>query len=275
MQYVYVLTNVHVPDLVKFGFSTRDPHNRATELSAPTGVPGRWTVHHYWEVEEGFAVEQAIFKRLNAHRLERQEFFRLPPNEAVRVISEQLRIVGTNPLEKARLEAEAQTRAHQEAADQRAKEREALLAKGQALEERKRKILQQIKEEQAPVLAAMNKRRNTILIVAAATVFALGFFVNVGKGVTMALLLLDSVLLHSVGWFFKSLFWPLFVSLFFPFIVLIIIELIRFFIDLISNRSKFEAQLSEIETRVLASHGLRSRRGLNIYEGEPRTMSRP
>ena len=255
MQYVYVLTNVHVPDLVKFGFSTRDPHNRATELSTPTGVPGRWTVHHYWEVEEGFAVEQAIFKRLNAHRLERQEFFRLPPNDAVRVISEQLRIVGTNPVEKARLEAEAQTRARQEAADQRAKEREAQLAKRQALEERKRKILQQMKEEQAPVLAAMNKRDNTILIVAAAAVFALGFLVNVDKGVPIALL-------HGAGWFFMCLLFP-------------IIAVIAFFIGLIFNRSKFEAQLSEIETRVLASHGFRTRRGLDIYEGEPRRMSRP
>ena len=68
--------------------------------------------------------------------------------------------------------------------------------------------------------------------------------------------------IHGAGWFFMCLLFP-------------IIAVIAFFIGLIFNRSKFEAQLSEIETRVLASHGFRTRRGLDIYEGEPRRMSRP
>ncbi|MCX6873391.1 MAG: GIY-YIG nuclease family protein [Verrucomicrobia bacterium] len=106
MEYIYLLFNEHIPNLVKFGFSTRNPRDRAAELSAPTGVPGRWDVLHYWEVEDGRGVEQAVFQSLSEFRLSNQEFFRLAPEEAVRLISERIRQIGTNPTEKAKIEAE-------------------------------------------------------------------------------------------------------------------------------------------------------------------------
>ena len=46
MEFVYLLTNEYVPELVKFGFRTRDLHERADELSAPTGVPGTDTLNN-------------------------------------------------------------------------------------------------------------------------------------------------------------------------------------------------------------------------------------
>lgn len=161
MQYVYILKNKFVPDLVKFGFSTRNPHDRAAELSAPTGVPGRWTVHYYWEVEDGYAVEQAIFRKLSAYRLDRQEFFRFNADEAVRAISREIGIVGTNPVEKARKEAEAQERARQAAAAQLTAERERLAAKWREFEARKAAITRQIEIEQKPIREAMDQSYNT------------------------------------------------------------------------------------------------------------------
>ncbi|MCA3000610.1 MAG: GIY-YIG nuclease family protein [Rhodocyclaceae bacterium] len=241
MEFVYLLTNVHVPELVKFGFSTRDPHDRATELSSPTGVPGRWKVHHYWEVEDGFAVEQAIFKRLSSHRLERQEFFRLPADDAVRIISQALKIVGTNPLEKARREAEAAAQNRRAATELRAKEREKKLAMRRELEERKAAVLRQLKEEQAPIEQAMTKSDVTAYKLVTAAVFALAFLANEEKGMVIALA-------SGVGWVVMCYAFPI----------------IPMSIGLMKDNSKYRNQLAEVESRVLAAHGFRSREELDV-----------
>lgn len=241
MEYVYILTNVYVPDLVKFGFSTRDPQDRATELSAPTGVPGQWAVHHYWEVEDGYAVEQEIFKRLSGYRLERQEFFRLTPDEAVRIITREIRIVGTNPIEKARLEAEVHARERQVAAEQRERERAQLLAKKRELEERKAIILRQVEEAQAPIRAAMEKSDNTAFKVVTVAIFVAAFFANEGKGFFLALL-------TGVAWIFMCYVFPI----------------IPISIGLMKDDSRFHEQLTHAESRVLAAHGLRSREELEV-----------
>jgi hypothetical protein len=235
MQYVYVLTNIYVPDLVKFGFSTRDPSDRAAELSAPTGVPGRWVVHHYWEVEDGYAVEQAIFKRLVQHRLERQEFFRMEPGDAVQTISRELRVVGTNPIEKARREEETQSRLRQAHVEKRERERQDSMARKAAIEERRKFVVAEIEQAQAPVRSAMSKSDNTAFKVVTVAVFALAFFANEAKGVAAALL-------AGVGWVVLCYVFPI----------------IPISIGLMKDDSKFHAQLKDVESRVLASHGLTS-----------------
>jgi hypothetical protein len=98
MQYVYLLVNPHIPKLVKFGFSRRSPALRAEELSAPTGVPGNWEVRHFWEVDDGYAVEQEVFGRLAKKRLGRQEFLEMEPAEAITQISEIIADAGTNQI---------------------------------------------------------------------------------------------------------------------------------------------------------------------------------
>ena len=37
--FIYVLSNMHMPDIYKVGMTTKAPHARAAELSATTGVP--------------------------------------------------------------------------------------------------------------------------------------------------------------------------------------------------------------------------------------------
>ncbi|WP_194727135.1 GIY-YIG nuclease family protein [Noviherbaspirillum malthae] len=106
MQYIYLLTNVHVPKLVKFGFSRRDSRLRAAELSAATGVPGKWEVHHFWEVEDGYGVEQEVFFQLADKRLGKKEFLEMEPKEAIAEISAVIADVGINPTARAKAEAE-------------------------------------------------------------------------------------------------------------------------------------------------------------------------
>lgn len=62
--YVYILTNRYVPDLVKIGYTDRDPGTRANELSNTTGVPGKWAVHKSWLLEDAYSCEQRIFSEL-------------------------------------------------------------------------------------------------------------------------------------------------------------------------------------------------------------------
>ena len=80
--YVYILVNQYVPTLVKIGYTDRDPHVRAAELSGTTGVPGQWAVTRYWLLENAFQWEQRIFAALRRHR-ETGEFFKLRPDVAI------------------------------------------------------------------------------------------------------------------------------------------------------------------------------------------------
>lgn len=80
--YLYILANQYVPTLVKIGYTDRDPHVRAAELSGTTGVPGQWAVRRYWLLENAFQWEQRIFAALSEHR-ETGEFFKLSSDIAI------------------------------------------------------------------------------------------------------------------------------------------------------------------------------------------------
>lgn len=84
-EHLYLLINPFVPSLVKFGFTTRDPDSRAAELSGSTGVPGKWIVHHDWEVQNAFSLEQKVFRELSRYR-RTGEFFELDQDNAVGMI---------------------------------------------------------------------------------------------------------------------------------------------------------------------------------------------
>lgn len=79
--YVYILKNPYVPELVKIGYTDRQPQTRAEELSQATGVPGKWQVHHSFRVRHAHQWEQKIFAHLSEYR-ETGEFFRLAPEVA-------------------------------------------------------------------------------------------------------------------------------------------------------------------------------------------------
>lgn len=72
--WVYVITNEAMADIVKVGFSTKDPSLRAAELST-TGVPHPYRVVYDVLVEEPRDVEQRSHRELSQFR-ERKEWFR-------------------------------------------------------------------------------------------------------------------------------------------------------------------------------------------------------
>ena len=242
MQFVYILVNEHVPNLVKFGFSTRDPHDRAAELSAPTGVPGSWKVYHYWEVEDGYAVEQSIFRKLSAHRLERQEFFRFTAGEAVRIIARELEIVGTNPTEKARAEEEAKrSDLVRRVAEWDAQEK-LKAPRRRELEERRERILRAIEVQQQPVRDGYSNRDRGIHIYLLIWGFAFGCAGSPADG-------------------FKA-FQTGIISMA---VVGLIMFLLSVFMGDASNKNpRLDGELAAIEAKVLAENGCRSRQDLEI-----------
>ncbi|MFV3386150.1 GIY-YIG nuclease family protein [Pseudomonas sp. NY15364] len=113
--HVYILSNEHVPNLLKIGFTDRDPEVRARELSNNTGVPGYWIVQKHWLVENAHSLEQRIFKDLSSQRVT-GEFFKLELNDAINRVSKLLHTYGAinddglSPAELRKLEKSAERR---------------------------------------------------------------------------------------------------------------------------------------------------------------------
>lgn len=84
--YVYVMTNEHIPNLIKIGMTTRTPDERSSELSS-TGVPGRWSVEYSIFVPNCEKIEKKVHKALKEFRLsEDREFFKVEICSAIEVI---------------------------------------------------------------------------------------------------------------------------------------------------------------------------------------------
>jgi len=84
--WVYVITNKAMPDLVKVGYSTKDPVLRAKELDG-TGVPHAFEVVYDALVSDPREVEQRAHKVLAEFR-EGKEWFRCSIEVSVRAIKE-------------------------------------------------------------------------------------------------------------------------------------------------------------------------------------------
>ena len=76
------MKNEHIPELLKFGFTTNHPSERAKQLSSVTGVPGHYRILKYWRVDEGYKWEQFVFNRLSSYR-KTGEFLKLSPKSAI------------------------------------------------------------------------------------------------------------------------------------------------------------------------------------------------
>ena len=68
--HIYVLTNKHMPGLVKIGFTMGPAEDRAEGLSRATGVPGRFKVERTWFVTDPRHHEQRIHFELRRYRVE-------------------------------------------------------------------------------------------------------------------------------------------------------------------------------------------------------------
>ncbi len=81
------MINKNINEIVKIGFTDRDPYTRADEISSSTGVPGKWEVIQYWITEDGKFHEQNIHKKLQKYRLDK-EFFKIDEVEAKKKIDQ-------------------------------------------------------------------------------------------------------------------------------------------------------------------------------------------
>lgn len=86
--YVYIATNKGFEDLVKIGYSDRDPKHRAKELSQ-AGTPHRCVAKYEFLVDEPRSLEQAVHEALQSKREgENKEWFHCTIDEAIAVIKE-------------------------------------------------------------------------------------------------------------------------------------------------------------------------------------------
>ena len=90
--YVYIMKNEYITDLIKIGYTTRTPHERATELQT-TGVPTKFDVVHSVFVPNCELLEKYVHKELEKHRVSNdREFFstkELSINDAIDVLNRQ------------------------------------------------------------------------------------------------------------------------------------------------------------------------------------------
>ena len=82
--WVYVISNKAMPDLIKVGYSLKDPDLRANELDN-TGAPHPYVVEYEVLVYNPLEIEQRAHKELNDFR-EAKEWFRCSLGEAIDAI---------------------------------------------------------------------------------------------------------------------------------------------------------------------------------------------
>ena len=88
-EYVYVLTNPAMPDLVKVGRTTNDPRQRVANLSAATGVPLPFELDLVIEVTDATVYESALHNLLEGSRVNpKREFFAIDVEDLRTVLSE-------------------------------------------------------------------------------------------------------------------------------------------------------------------------------------------
>lgn len=84
--WVYILTNEHMPGLVKVGKTTRDVESRAGELFQ-TGVPSPFHVYGRVYSPDCHSLEVAMHKSLAGSRVsDGREFFKCDPHDALEAL---------------------------------------------------------------------------------------------------------------------------------------------------------------------------------------------
>lgn len=87
--YIYILINPSLDGMIKVGRTTRDPQERARELSRATGVPTAFRVAYESFVEDCEQVESELHARLSDFRVSKgREFFRYPLHLSIKLLEE-------------------------------------------------------------------------------------------------------------------------------------------------------------------------------------------
>ena len=87
MSCVYVMSNQAFSGLLKIGFTTRSPYDRAQELSQSTGVPSKYILELIINTDEPEKLERLIHSKLRKYHYNK-EFFRCSVQKCVFTIKE-------------------------------------------------------------------------------------------------------------------------------------------------------------------------------------------
>jgi hypothetical protein len=88
-EYVYVLVNKTVPNMVKIGMTTTTPSQRANEISRATGVVMPWVPVFEFRCFRSDLLEAEVHEYLHTHRVNaHREMFSVDSHTAQRVIEE-------------------------------------------------------------------------------------------------------------------------------------------------------------------------------------------
>ena len=86
-EYVYVLVNKSMPDMVKIGMTVRDVEERAKEISGATGVPTPWVPVFSFKCFNSYKLEQELHEHLNAVRVAgNREMFYMHSRDAITTV---------------------------------------------------------------------------------------------------------------------------------------------------------------------------------------------
>ena len=88
-EWVYILTNPAIPEMIKIGYTANDPHARAEQLSKGTGVPVGYEVAWAYKCYKGDRIEKEVHKYFKKQRVSpTREFFRVTLDEAKQIIEQ-------------------------------------------------------------------------------------------------------------------------------------------------------------------------------------------
>jgi len=88
-EYVYVLVNKSVPNMVKIGMTTSTPDQRARQISAATGVPTPWIPVYSFQCYRSDLLEEEIHQYFSAYRVNtHREMFAIDSHTAQKVIED-------------------------------------------------------------------------------------------------------------------------------------------------------------------------------------------
>lgn len=86
-EFIYILENPSMPNVVKIGRTNRNASDRVMELSSHTGVPTNFILVKEFLVDDSVEAEDKIHKRLSEYRVsENREFFKMSVEDAISTI---------------------------------------------------------------------------------------------------------------------------------------------------------------------------------------------
>ena len=86
-EWVYILSNPAMPEMIKIGYTAKDPFSRAHQISRGTGIPLGFEVEWAYKCYKGERIESEVHKFFKQERVNKQrEFFRVTIEEAKSII---------------------------------------------------------------------------------------------------------------------------------------------------------------------------------------------